>query len=86
MPKPRKTPEQKLADLERQLAQTKARIADEKSKVRNAVRKRDTRRKIIAGGLALKHMEFDPAFAETMRKLIREQVERPEDQQLFSEL
>ncbi|MEC4678952.1 MAG: mobilization protein [Nitrospirota bacterium] len=97
MPKTRKTPEQKIADLrakesairEREktkLSQIKAQIANENAKLASASRKRDTRRKVIAGALALKHMEKDPNFAEVMRMLFKKNVERDEDQRLFAEM
>lgn len=96
MPK-RQTPEEKIAALQKkeqeikakqkkQLDQLKAQMQNEKAKIATANRKKDTRRKVIAGALALKHMEHDPAFAETMRKLIQDNVERPEDRMLLSEL
>ena len=93
----RKTPEQKIAELKKKeaevkaqqkkkLDQIKAQLQNENAKIATAARKKDTRRKVIAGALALKHMEHDPAFAETMRKLIQDNVERPEDQELLREL
>lgn len=74
------------AQQKKKLDQIKAKMQNEKAKIATTNRKKDTRRKVIAGALALKHMEHDPAFAETMRKLIREQVDRPEDQELLREL
>lgn len=93
----RKTPEQKIADLKKKeaeikaqqkkkLDQIKAQLQNENAKIATAARKKDTRRKVIAGALAIKHMEHDPAFAETMRKLIQDNVERPEDKELLREL
>lgn len=79
----RRTPEEQLADLEKKEGQLKARIQKKKAEVSKANRKKDTRRKIIAGALALEHMSHDPAFAKAMTKLIKEQVTRPEDRKLF---
>lgn len=45
----RKTPEEKIAELEQQEKTIKARLQREKAKLRQAERKADTRRKIIAG-------------------------------------
>jgi len=42
-------------------------------------RKRDTRRKIIVGGIVLAYMEKDPAFADVVHGLIRQNVARPHD-------
>lgn len=79
----RKTPEQQLEELRQQEAQLKARIQKKNAQVRGAARKRDTRRKIIVGGLALKHADLDPKFGEALKKLIQEHVKRPEDRKLF---
>lgn len=80
----RKTPEETLAELEQRKAQIDARIKATAAKVRSAERKKDTRRKVIAGALALEHMAHDPAFKKAFEKLISEQVKRPEDRALFS--
>lgn len=79
----RKTPEEKLADLQRQRDQINARIQQQQAKLRGQQRKEDTRRKIIAGALALEHMAYDAAFAHAMQKLIADHVTRPEDRKLF---
>ena len=80
---PRKTPDQQLAELEKKESQLKARIQKKRAQVRGQERKRDTRRKIIAGALALEHMSHDAAFAKTMKRLLKEQVTRQEDKALF---
>lgn len=79
----RRTPEEKLADLEKKKAQLDARIQKERAAVRQKERKRDTRRKVIAGALALEHATHDPDFGKKLKRLIREHVERPEDLALF---
>jgi hypothetical protein len=48
-------------------------------KEKSESRKRDTRRKIIVGGLVLAYMEKDPAFADVVHGLIRHGVTRPHD-------
>lgn len=79
----RKTPEEQLEELTQKEAQLKARIQKKRAQVRGQERKNDTRRKIIAGALALEHMAHDPHFRETMGRLLRENVTRPEDRKLF---
>ena len=79
----RRTPEEQLADLEKKEGQLKARIQKKRAEVSKKKRKEDTRRKIIAGALALEHMAHDKQFAATMTKLLKEQVSRPEDRKLF---
>lgn len=81
---PRKTPEEKIQDLETKKDQLTARIQREKAKVRQTDRKRDTRRKIIAGALALEHAEIDPAFGSQLQKLIDQHVTREQDRALFN--
>lgn len=79
----RKTPEQQLDDLRQKEARLKAQIAKKAAHVRAADRKKDTRRKIIAGALALEHMAHDKDFANVLKRLLNEHVTRPEDRKLF---
>lgn len=46
-------------------------------------RKLDTRKKIIAGALALEHMQFDGRYGQVFRALIDEYVTRDQDRALF---
>lgn len=77
----RKNPEEKIAELEHQQDQLKARIQREKAKLKAAQRKADTRRKVIAGALALEHQ--DEAFQATLRHLLDAYVTRDADRALF---
>ncbi|MDD9911397.1 MAG: hypothetical protein OXR62_17145 [Ahrensia sp.] len=70
----RKTPEEQLADLTKKEDQLKARIQKKKAEVSKAARKKDTRRKIVAGAIALEHMQHDPNFAAAMKRLLQEHV------------
>ena len=71
---------QKLLEKKRQLdAQIKALEARE----RQAERKRDTRRKVIAGALALEHAGYDEEFGQTLFRLLNRHVTRPQDRALF---
>lgn len=79
----RKTPEQQLQELTKKEEQLKARIQKKRAQVRGQERKRDTRKKIIAGALALEHASQDAAFAKIMKRLLQEHVTRPEDRKLF---
>lgn len=77
-----------------------ARIAAEKAKIERAAqklnalqqkaksetRKRETRQKIIVGGLVLAYMEKDPSFADRIRDLIAGGVIRPHDREAVGEL
>lgn len=79
----RRTPEEQLQELEKKQDQLKARISKKRAVVRGQERKKDTRRKIIAGALALEHMAHDKQFQATMARLLEEHVERPQDRELF---
>lgn len=79
------TPAEKIAKLEEQQAQLAARIQNEKSKISKEKRKLDTRRKIVAGALALEHMEHNPEFATEMVKLINRHTKEA-DKILFDDL
>lgn len=79
----RKTPEEKIAELEQQEKTIKARLQREKAKLRQAERKADTRRKIIAGAIALEHAEVNPAFGAELWKVIEKSVTREQDRKLL---
>ena len=79
----RSTPSEQLEKLELKQKQLDARIQKKRAQVRSQKRKEDTRRKIIAGALALEHMTHDKKFAATMGKLIEEHVTRESDKRLF---
>jgi hypothetical protein len=78
-----KTPEQRLAELEQQKQQIAEKIKRESAKLKAAERKRDTRRKIIAGALALENCEHDSAFREKLFRLLADNVTRADDRALF---
>lgn len=79
---PRRPPEERLQDLETKRAQITARIDRERARLRTEERKRDTRRKIIAGAIALEHAQKDPAFAQELQGLLSRYV-KPQDKALF---
>lgn len=62
-----------------------AQLKDARARDRTQKRKDDTRRKIITGGLALRHAEMHPdsEFTKTMLKLIQEHVTTDKDRALF---
>ena len=80
--KPRQTSEEKIAALELKQNQLAERIKDEKAKIAKQSRKDDTRRKIVAGALALEHMTLDENFRYQMQDLIRNHV-KEKDRHLF---
>lgn len=78
-----KSPEQKLAELEQQRRQIDERIKRESAKVKATERKNDTRRKILAGAVALAHADHDPSFRDALNQQIQKNVTRAEDRALF---
>ena len=77
MPQSRKTPEQRLAELQAKRDRITAQMDDEKAKLKTAERKRDTRRKIVAGAIVLTHAELDPEFNAQLSRLLTKHVTRP---------
>ena len=73
----------KVAALQRRKSEIEARLGQLKAREKSVERKRDTRRKVIAGAYALEHSEFDPAFKATLFGLLDQYVERPADRELF---
>jgi len=72
-----KTLEQRLAKVQRDLRKAKSAQEDE-------ARRLDARRKIIAGALALEHLDKNPhsEFGKVLFRLLDEYA-RPDDRQLF---
>ena len=81
MARPKKSPEEKIAELQQKAAAIDAALKREKSRLRDAARKQDTRRKIIVGGLVLQHDELDPAFHAQLWRLIERHVTRDADRE-----
>ncbi len=81
MPQPQATPIEatriRLAQLQNRLQQLDARAAQEE-------RKRDTRRKIILGGLLLEAAGKERRFAEALDELMT-RIQRDQDKTAFAE-
>lgn len=65
------------------LRKKKIRLQKYEAQQRGQTRKLDTRKKIIAGALALEHMQFDGRYGQAFRALIDEYVTRDQDRALF---
>lgn len=76
------TPEQKIAQLEAKQARLQEQVKNEKAKISAKNRKEDTRRKIVAGAIALEHMEYDENFKNVMEGLLKKHV-KESDLHLF---
>ena len=70
---------------DKKIAQIDAQLKDISAREKTAERKRDTRRKIIMGGLAGFHMEKNPrsAFAKKLAALIDDYVIGDKERALF---
>jgi hypothetical protein len=84
---PRKTDDERLAALVARRNRTDAEIRRLKAKSDKLARANDTRRKVIAGALALEHATRNPGseFAKIVRRLLDEYA-RPQDRFLFADL
>lgn len=74
---------ERIAALRKRRAEIDARLSQLEIREKAKERKRDTRRKVIAGAYALEHCEFDPAFKATLFGLLDQYVEREADRALF---
>jgi hypothetical protein len=85
---PKQRPTDKLASLHEKMRQLQAQAAAIEARQKEQDRKNDTRRKVIAGALALEHAtaNADSGFAATLNRLLNEYVKRPSDRALFPDL
>ena len=84
MPRQRKISPEQLATLEQRLAKVQRDIRFAKAQEKKQARAEDARRKIIAGALALEHLEKNPdsEFGKTLFRLLDEYT-RPHERPLF---
>lgn len=80
---PRKTPEQKIKELEVAQARIRAKMKDEKAKLQKQKRREDTRRKIIVGSVILAHMEHDENFKHVIETVLKNRTIRDDDRMLL---
>ncbi|WP_226019379.1 hypothetical protein [Novosphingobium sp. FKTRR1] len=85
---PRMKPTDKIEALRQKQAQIAAQLKAAEAREKETVRKSDTRRKVIAGALAVEHMDKNPKseFAKVLGNLLNEYVTRPGDRALFPSL
>lgn len=76
--------QEQLDRARRQAEQAKARYQALQARFGEAARKRDTRRKIILGGLLLDAASKDERFAKVVSALLQ-RVERDHDRQAFAD-
>jgi hypothetical protein len=87
-PMPRKSAADRLKTLRERREQLDAQLRALEARNKQAERKADTWRKVIAGALALEHYEKKPdsEFHRIIFRLLDEYVVRPHDRALFPEL
>ena len=85
---PRRNTTDRLELLRQKRDQLDAQLKALEARKKQAERKADTRRKVIAGALALEHFEKnrDSEFGHVMLRLLDEYVVRPHDRALFPDL
>src|SRR5690242_19400427 len=84
----RRTTTDRLELLREKRAQLYTQLRALEARNKQAERKADTRRKVIAGALALEHFQAnrESEFGRVMLRLLDEYVIRPHDRALFPEL
>ena len=80
---PTRQPEQRLEELEQRKAQILNKIARLRNVESAKARKRDTRRKILAGSWVLAEVETDPALSQRLRKGLDTFLERDGDREVW---
>ena len=79
----RRTPEERISELEKQRDQINARLQKERTKFSAQKRKDDTRRKIIVGAALLAHAEHDDTVKAQLWRILDQHVTRPQDRTLL---
>lgn len=82
----RKTPAERIADLEARAMALKNRAAQLKAQQKTAYRKEDARRKIIIGGAMLAEMQADADFRAAVLKILNRRVTRDIDKKTIANL
>ncbi len=86
MQRPRKSIDEKLADLIKQKQQLEARRLTLLASKKSADHKLDTRRKIIVGAAVLAHAELNPHFSPVLRDILSVAVQRDIDRRAIADL
>lgn len=76
-----RSPEEKIEADKARIAKLKARVQAQEARLSGVKRKEDTRRKIIAGAIALEHE--DPTFKAALARLLNQYVTKPNERALF---
>jgi len=81
--KARLSPEDELELLEKKEAKLKARMRDKKARVKNKIRKQDTRKKILIGALFLSDMDGNDKMEKFVMDRLDKYLTNDRDRALF---
>jgi hypothetical protein len=81
-----KTSSDRIEALKLKKQQIANRLAVLEAKEKTAIRKRDTRKKIIVGAAVLTHAGIDADFAEKLTEILNKAVTRELDRKTIAEL
>ena len=82
----RMTEDESAARLRLHIAEAQKRLKQIETKQKAKDRARDTKRKIVLGGMVSAAMEKDPAFKAVIVAMAREKITRPSDKQAVADL
>ena len=82
----RKSTDEQMKELRERQKQLQAQLAALEARKKADARKRETRRKIVAGGAVISHAEIDPAFREMLREVLQKAVTRDIDKAVIGDL
>ena len=82
----RRTLSERQQVLEERKRQIETQLASLSARKRETDRRRDARRKIIVGAAILAHAELNPTFADQIRDVLDQAVQRPADRQAITDL
>ena len=85
MSEDRKTLHHRIAELLKRNEQSRAELADLRSRAKEADRRFEVRRKIVIGAAVQAHARVNSAFREELRKAILAAVTRPHDRAILPE-
>src|ERR1035438_8742859 len=85
MSEDRKTLHQRIAELLKRNEQSRAELADLRSRAKEADRRFEVRRKIIRGAAVQAHAKVNSGFREELRKAILAGVTRQRDREILPE-
>ena len=81
----RKTLYDRIAEEQKRQDESRAALADLKTRAKELDRKLDVRRKIVMGAAVQAHAKVNSAFREELRKALNAAITRPQDRAILPE-